>query len=140
MEALMTFRLLTLGTALSLMLLTSQSSYAFELSGAWATNASACKKVFGISSSGAPFLKGDSDLFGGGFIIRGNEIVGKIAKCSILKMNQNKNVVHLMAACSTDVALANVQFAFKINSDNNITRIYPGMEDLNVNYVRCTSK
>jgi hypothetical protein len=140
MEALMNFRLLTLGIALSLMLLTSQSSYAFELSGAWATNASACKKVFGISSSGAPFLKGDSDLFGGGFIIRGNEIVGKIAKCSILKKRQDKDVVYLMAACSTDVALANVQFAFKINGDNKITRVYPGMDDLNIDYVRCASK
>jgi len=135
----MTLSRLVCGLALSLVLM-GQASYAFDLSGAWANNASACKKVFGTSGSGVPFLKGDSDLFGGGFIVRGKEIVGKIAKCSIVRKSQDKNVIHLMAACSTDIALANVQLEFKINSDNNITRMYPGMEDLNVDYVRCVFK
>lgn len=122
------------------LVLTSRSSYAFDLSGAWAVNASACNNVFGRSDNGAAFLKGDSDSFGGGFIVRGDKIIGKIAKCSIVERKEGKGILHLMAACSTDVALANVQFAFKIDSDNKITRIFPGMEELNVDYTRCAFK
>ncbi len=127
-------------TAVSAMLasaLICSQAYAFDLNGAWATDASACKNVFGMSADHIPFMKADSDSFGGGFIVRGNSIIGKIATCAITGKKEVKNVVHLIAKCSTDVALANVQFSFKINDQNNITRLYPGMEELNTTYARC---
>jgi hypothetical protein len=69
--------------------------------------------------------------------VRHNMIVGKIAKCSIKSKKEDGPVTHLIATCSTDVALANVQFNFRIKDDNNIVRIYPGVEELNTAYGRC---
>ena len=119
------------------LLFTAHSAFAFDLSGPWAVDASSCQSVFGTTKNGALFIKSDSDSYGGGFIVQGKKIVGKIAKCSILRETQEKDVVRVVAACSTDVALANVQFAFRIHDNNKITRLYPGMEDLNVDYERC---
>ena len=129
-------RIYALTATLSSMLICGQA-YAFDLNGEWATDASACKHVFGMSAEHHPFIKGDLDSFGGGFIVRGNSIIGKIATCTIIKKKETNDVLHLIAKCSTDVALANVQFSFKINDKSNITRLFPGMEDLNVTYARC---
>jgi hypothetical protein len=112
-------------------------SYAFDLNGAWATDVSACGDIFGRTRDNEIFIKKDSDNYGGGFIVRHNMIVGKIAKCSIKSKKEDGPVTHLIATCSTDVALANVQFNFRIKDDNNIVRIYPGVEELNTAYGRC---
>lgn len=132
----MNWRLLNFGVVVSLMLI-GRSSYAFDLSGAWATNQSACKDIFALGPGRTLLMKDDSDLYGSGFIARGKEIIGKMQKYKILSAKESKNVVRLVAACSTDVALGHVQFAFRIDNDNKITRFYPGIEELNVSYWRC---
>lgn len=133
----MNWRLLAPGLALSMTFM-CQASYAFDLTGAWATNPTVCKDIFATGPAGALMIKEGSDFYGSGFIVRGKDIIGKLAKCTIISTKQSKNVVRMAAACSTDVALGHVQFAFKIENDNKITRIYPGLEELNVSYSRCS--
>ena len=44
---------------------------------------------------------------------------------------------NLIAGCATDIMLSNVQFVLKIVDDDNITRVFPGIEGMEVKYHRC---
>ena len=112
-------------------------AWAFDLNGAWATQVSACGKIFGRTAQGELYITKDADRYGSGFIVRKDSIVGKIAKCAIKTRKTEGPVTHLIATCSTDVALQTVQFSFKVSDENNIIRIYPGIDELNTRYARC---
>jgi hypothetical protein len=45
-----------------------------------------------------------------------------------------------MTACATDIMLSNVQFSVKVIDDNRITHIFPGIEGMEVDYVRCPAR
>jgi hypothetical protein len=117
--------------------LVSSTSYAIDLSGAWATDAAVCNKVFSKKGKTISFQK-SSDAYGSGFIFDGNVIRGKIVKCNIKVRKEEGAVTHLLAACLTDISLSDVQFALKAIDDNTIVRLYPGMEGLEVRYSRCS--
>ena len=55
---------------------------AIDLNGAWASNADSCGKVFERKGSQVTFTE-MSDVYGGGFIIEGDQITGKFARCRI---------------------------------------------------------
>jgi hypothetical protein len=110
---------------------------AFDLNGAWATDVGACDKIFGKNAQGALYIKPDADNYGSGLIVRQDSVVGKIAKCTIKTRKTAGPVTHIIAACSTDVALETVQFSFEVKADDQIVRIYPGVEELNTTYGRC---
>ena len=112
-------------------------AWAFDLDGAWATNVSVCDKIFGKDNKGALYIKPDADSYGSGFIVRQNSVVGKIATCKIKTRKTIGSVTHVIASCSTDVALQTVQFSFRVKDDNHIIRIYPGLEELDIAYGRC---
>lgn len=112
-------------------------AWAFDLNGAWATNVSDCDKIFGKTGQGGLYITKDADNYGSGFIVQQNLIIGKIAKCTIKTRKTDGPVTHLIGTCSTDVALQTVQFSFRVSDDNNIIRIYPGVEELNTKYGRC---
>jgi hypothetical protein len=62
---------------------------------------------------------------------------GKIATCVIKTEKEDGDVVHLLITCSTDVALATVQFSLRIDNENQVTRLFPGMPGLKTEYYRC---
>ena len=124
-------------TIILLVALASRPVWAFDLDGTWATNVSVCDKIFGKDDKGAFYIKPDADSYGSGFIVRQNSIVGKIAKCTIKTRKTVGSVTHVIANCSTDVALQTVQFSFRVKDDNHIIRIYPGVEELDIAYGRC---
>jgi hypothetical protein len=107
-----------------------------DLEGAWATDADNCAKVF-VRRDGQAVLSEDSDLYGGGFTIQGNRITGKMARCSITNRKNDGNTVHLLASCATDIMLSRHQFSLKVRDQNSITRIFPGMDEIQINYQRC---
>lgn len=108
-----------------------------DLTGAWVTNASTCNQVFRGGAGNRSFAK-DADVYGSGFIYEKNRLRGKIATCVIKTQKEDGDVLHLMTSCSTDVALATVQFSFKIEDDNRITRLFPGLPELETKYFRCS--
>jgi hypothetical protein len=114
-------------------------AHAFDLTGQWATDADACGKIFTKKGGKSSFQK-DSDLFGGGFIVEGSRIRGRMATCNIKSSKQNADTIHLMTGCATDIMLQNVQFSVKVIDDNRITRIFPGIEGMELDYVRCPAK
>lgn len=114
----------------------SPIAWAADLNGAWANDAAACPNIF-VKKGSAISIANKADLYGSGFIIEGNRIRGKMATCNIKARKDEETTVHLVATCSTDIALETVQFTLKIIDQNKIARVFPGMPELETSYVRC---
>ena len=100
-------------------------AYAFDLNGTWTTDSSNCGKVF-VKKNNKISLTRNSDVFGGGFIVEGNQIRGQARTCKITSRKEESGALHLIASCSTDIAvLGSQEISAKIDNDDRITRIFP---------------
>ena len=111
---------------------------AVDLNGAWASDAGQCAKVF-VRQGGKLGFTEMSDVYGGGFIIDGDQIVGKFAQCRIKARKDDGVNVNLVAACATDIMLSSVQFSLKELDASSIARLFPGIEGMEIRYHRCPS-
>jgi hypothetical protein len=112
-------------------------AWAIDLTGAWASDASQCGKIFKKNKNGITFQR-DSDVYGAGFVADGTQLKGRAAKCTIKTKKQAGDTTLLLTACSTDIMLQNVEFTVKFLDDNKISRLFPGMEGMEITYYRCT--
>ena len=110
---------------------------AVDLTGAWATNADECGHVFVRKGANDIAFAPDSEMRGGGFIVEGNQLRGRSATCKVKGRKDDGTTVNIVAGCATDIMLSDVQFALKVIDQNKITRLFPGMEDIQINYYRC---
>ena len=110
-----------------------------ELEGAWATDPSACAQIF-VMKNDKRSLAANSDAYGSGFIIEGDQIRGKLVTCRITRRKRDGNLVNLIASCSSDIALSTVQFSLRLDREDVVTRIFPGMEGMEASYSRCPAK
>ena len=78
-----------------------------------------------------------SDQHGGGFIVEADRLRGKFARCKIKTKKEDGDTVNIIAGCATDIMLSNVQFSLRMLEPNKISRIFPGIEDMAINYHRC---
>jgi hypothetical protein len=124
--------LLVLLAAVSL----SPSSDAADINGAWASDPSVCSKVFVKNGNRISFAP-DAELYGGGFIVEGNQATGTFQKCNIKSKKDDGANVHLIAACSDGVMVSNVQLSVKLVGDNQITVSSAGPVNMENPYVRC---
>ena len=112
-------------------------AYAFDLNGAWATDAAVCDKVFVKKDNKVSFTPNSAE-FGGGFIVEGNQVHGQLQRCSIKARKVDGSSIHVVAACATDIMMGNVQLSAKIINDDTILRYFPGMsDDLAMRFARC---
>jgi hypothetical protein len=111
-------------------------AWAFDLTGAWASSADQCGKVFKKNGNTVAFVQ-DSDLYGSGFVADANQLRGRTAQCTIKSRKEVGDTVNLLAACATDIMLSSVQFSLKVLDDNKISRLFPGMEGMEITYYRC---
>jgi len=109
---------------------------AFDLNGAWASDTAVCDKIF-VKKKNRISMSRDSDMYGSGFIVEGDKIRGKMASCAVKTKKEDAGVLNMMAVCSTDIALQGVQFMLKIDGNDKVTRLYQGLPELSVSYVRC---
>jgi hypothetical protein len=107
-----------------------------DLTGAWASSADHCDKVFKKNKTRITFMQ-DSDVYGAGFVADGNQLRGRTARCTIKSRRQVGDTLNLLTACSTDIMLQNVEFTVKFLDDNKISRLFPGMEGMEITYYRC---
>ena len=121
----------------SLLLMAGRAD-AFDLNGAWASAADQCAKVFARQGGRLGFTE-MSDLYGGGFIIDGDQIIGKFARCRIKTRKDDGMNVNLIAACATDIMLSSVQFSLKQLDANSVARLFPGIDEMEIRYHRCPS-
>src|SRR5262249_2805530 len=135
-----TMKPVSIGTALASLLAASLAmsapAAAIDLNGAWASNAESCAKVFERKGAQVTFTE-NSDVFGGGFIIEGGQITGKFARCKIKARKESGTTINLVASCATDIMLQSVQFSLRELDANNVIRMFPGMEDMEIRYARC---
>lgn len=122
---------------LSLGVMQPVSVQAIELTGAWASQADLCKLVFTKGGKQAEFAP-LSDLYGSGFIINGDRIRGKSAKCVIKSRKQVGDSLELSAACATGVMTSSVRFSLKVIDDDNLSRAFPEIEGMTIKYTRCS--
>ena len=78
-----------------------------------------------------------SDQHGGGFIVEADRLRGKFARCKIKTRKEDGQTVNIIAGCATDIMLSNVQFSLKMLEPNKISRMFPGIEDMEISYYRC---
>ena len=133
-------RKLVLATAISLCsaLLSPQQANAFELTGAWATSADQCTKVFTRKGrANQVSFTNFSGVHGGGFIAESDRLRGKFKSCSVKSRKESGQTINLVVACASGVMLSNVQFFLKVIDDNTISREFPGVEGMDVKYYRC---
>jgi hypothetical protein len=71
------------------------------------------------------------------FIMEGRRIRGRTATCTVTKTSEEKGIVHMIASCATDIMYSNVQFSVKLLGENKISRIFPGIEGMELTYNRC---
>jgi len=126
-------------SVLSLLLAAPGHADTLDLNGAWASDADQCVKVF-VRQKGQLGFTDMSDVYGGGFIIDGDQITGKYARCRIKARKDDGMIVNLIAACATDIMLSSVQFSLKELDADSIARLFPGMEGMEIRYHRCPSK
>jgi hypothetical protein len=119
-------------------LLSPRDAKAFELTGAWATAADQCTKVFTRKGRANKVdFTNFSGVYGGGFIAEADRIRGEFENCKIKSRKENGQTINLVVACANGIMLSNVQFLLKAIDDNTISRDFPGMEEMDVKYHRC---
>ena len=134
-----------LNTVLRLMLLpacwglTGAHAAAADIEGMWASDARLCSKIF-VKRGNSFVLAKNADLFGSGFVIDGRKIRGKLASCNIKTTKEDGAMVHLIAACATDVMLSDAQLSVRVVDRNKLVRIFPGVSDMEMGFERCELK
>jgi hypothetical protein len=117
--------------------LVSFSANAFELNGAWTTSPENCTKMFDTKGNKVTFTR-NSDVFGSGFIVEGDQLRGPAKACKIKNRKEEKGILHLIASCTTDIAVLGTQeVSAKIDNDNQLTRIYPEFPEMGIPFFRC---
>lgn len=132
---------LSTNTACAVLLLiasiaTPGAAIAFDLNGAWATDGNNCAKVFVRNGSQVTFTD-MSDVYGSGFIVEGDQLTGKFARCRVTARKVDGKSVNLVASCATDIMLQSVQFSLREADANSVIRMFPGMEGMEIKYTRC---
>ncbi len=118
-------------------LLGLQDLHAAELDGAWTNDKAVCDKIF-FQNDGKIVFSDKADFYGSGFVIDGRTIRGKAATCKIKSMSKRGNRIHIAATCATDVILTDSQFDLTVGADGKLTRSFPGMPEMTMEYQRCT--
>lgn len=126
----LTWVLLLIAAALS-----ASPASAFDLNGAWTTDLSYCGKVFRKQGKRVT-LTSLADLYGGGFIIEGDRVRGKIVRCRIDSRKEEGPVIHLNVACTTEIATEQIQFDLKVVNDSTVSKTFAGT-DVAIDYHRC---
>jgi len=111
-------------------------SHAIDLDGLWSSDPALCDKIFMKKGKQVVFSP-LSDLYGSGFIVEGNRIRGKVARCTIKSRKEDGDTLLVSATCSTIIAPQDLQFSLKTVDDNTVARLIPGSSALRVDFHRC---
>jgi hypothetical protein len=109
---------------------------AVNLNGVWASDTALCDKIF-IKKGKQITFSPLSDFYGSGFIIEGNRIRGKIARCTIKSRKEDGATIQFAAQCSTTIATQELEFSLQAIDDNTVRRFHPGVSAMQVDFHRC---
>jgi hypothetical protein len=112
----------------------SGSAHAIDVSGAWASSAAACEKIFVKRDNKIAFARG-AHRYGRGFIVDGDRIRGRVGTCRIAS-RQDSPTAQFVAKCTANVFDA-AQFTLKIIDNDRMARVRPGRPEAEEVYERC---
>jgi hypothetical protein len=131
-------RLVLVSAVLGALSVTLEHAAAFDLTGAWATAADQCDKVFVRKGRAKQVTFSNfSGVYGQGFIAEPNRFRGKFTNCSIKSRKDDGPSINIVVSCASGVTLSDVQFFLKVVDANSMTRLFPGIEGMDVTYHRC---
>jgi hypothetical protein len=130
------FRLVGAAIMLGSSVLSVAEARAIELTGAWATHADLCGKVFTKQENRVVYAE-FSEVFGSGLIIDGDRITGRTGTCTIKSRKPVGNSLEISAACASSVMTQDLRFSLKIIDDDNFSRSFPEIGEMSLNYTRC---
>jgi hypothetical protein len=118
--------------------LLSSQAQAFDLTGAWATSADQCGKIFVKKGDQINFAQ-FSEEFGGGFVAAGNEIRSKAARCTVKTRKEAGDIIDLHATCASEIMASSIHLQIKILDDNSVSRIFqdPDFKGMEMTFYRC---
>ena len=118
-------------------LLTSPA-HAFDLNGAWSTNADQCGKVFVKNGNKISFAQ-FSDEFGGGFVADGNDIRSKTVRCTIKSKKETGDTIEFQAVCASEIMATNTNLRLKILDADTVSRVFtdPSLAGMELSFHRC---
>jgi hypothetical protein len=131
------FRLVGAAVMLGSSVLSVAQARAIELTGAWASHEDLCNQVFTKKDNRVEYAE-FSELFGSGFIVDGDRIRGKAGTCTIKSRKQEGDNLEISAACASTIMTQDVRFSLKIIDDNTISRLFPEISGMSLNYTRCS--
>jgi hypothetical protein len=116
----------------------SSHAQAFDLTGAWATSADQCNKVFVKKGDQINFAQ-FSEEFGRGFVADGNEIRSKTTRCTIKSRKEVGDTIDVHAACASEIIASSIHLKIKILNNNSVYRIFqdPDFEGMELTFYRC---
>jgi hypothetical protein len=91
----------------------------------------------GAGATGNLTFTNFSGIHGGGFIAEPSRLRGKFENCSIKSRKDDDQNINIVVGCASGIMVSNVQFFLKIVDDESITRLFPGIEGMEVTYHRC---
>ena len=130
------FRLAGAAVMLGSSIFSVAEARAIELTGAWAGHEDLCSQVF-TKKDGKVTYAEFSELFGSGFIINGDRIMGRAGTCTIKSRKQEGNSLELSAACASSIMTQDLQFSLKVIDYDTISRSFPEIPGMSQNYSRC---
>jgi hypothetical protein len=131
------FRLVGAAVMLGSSVLSVAQARAIELTGAWASHEDLCNQVFTKKDNRVEYAE-FSELFGSGFIVDGDRIRGKAGTCTIKSRKQEGDNLEISAACASTIMTQDLRFSLKIIDDNTISRLFPEISGMSLNYTRCS--
>ena len=120
------------------LLLPPSQARAFDLTGAWATSADQCSKVFVKKGDKISFSQ-FSEEFGAGFVAEGTEIKSKTDRCTIRSRKETGDTIDFHAVCASEIMATSVNVRLKILDANSVYRIFtdPDMAGMEITFYRC---
>ena len=129
---------IAIGAAICGLTVFDGQAIAVDLNGAWATAAEECGNVFTRRGKAKQIVFArDSEVRGGGFIVEQDRLRGRTATCRVKSRKDDGETVNIVASCATDIMLSRVQFELKLLEPNKIRRLFPGMDEMQIDYYRC---
>jgi len=126
------------GALLAAAVLLATPVSAYDLSGVWASDVDRCGQIFKKTGKKVSFAN-MADLYGSGFIVDGDTLRGKTARCTVKSRRETQDALHILASCSTDIMLSNIQFSLRFINGNTVTRFFPEIPGMDLTYYRCTA-
>ena len=107
-----------------------------ELQGAWTMEGTGCADTFKKTGGTIEFKDRGSSL-NTGLIIKGSEILGPLATCTVQHIRQKKDYLSAQLSCADTIMFNTISVSFRILDATKFERFDSEFPDFSVPYNKC---